>query len=464
MSATPKVEEAIMARRILLRLLLSIVALCLLAPTAAEAGTRYRGVQLHSLWAAGSNSDMVRELDLASRAGANVVRVDVGWSSLESGGKGQISAWYLQKLDRFVNAADVRGMKVIATLWSTPCWASTAPATKKQGCEGAWWDRGVTVYAPEDPADYADVARLVTTRYGTKLAALEVWNEPNLAGGRFWIAEDEPLEYTALLRAAYRAAKAGNPNVPVLAGALAYTNPLFLAGMYEAGAMGSYDGLSVHPYQGSRSLARGWSGMTWIRGIKAAAGDRTPIWVTEFGWSTCNSGHGACVSERRQGEYTAASFAALDEMDDVEAAVAYNLRAKGTDAGSFESNFGLVHRNYAPKPAYEALRRALGGRGRRSTGHRAGDGRGRGSTGHRVRLRLRRQRLGVVAYVRGPRRTQVRLRVSGCHRARSRSLWVRTNRRGRGLRRLGYTSRLSGCRVRASVPGGGAVATRVRMR
>ena len=442
-----------MARRNLLRMLLTFPVLCLLAPPGAEAATRYRGVQLHSLWESGSSSDMGRELDLASGAGANVVRVDVGWSSLETDRKGEVSRWYIQKLDRFVNGAHARGMKVIATLWSTPCWASTAPRERKQGCDGAWWDRGVTMYPPERPGDYADVARFVTERYGTKLAALEVWNEPNLEEDRFWIAGNEPLEYAALLKAAYPAAKAGNPDVPVLAGALAYTNPAFLVGMYKAGAIGSYDGLSVHPYQGSDSLAKGVSGVRWVRAIKAAAGDRTPIWVTEFGWSTCNSGHGACVSESKQGDYTAAGFAALGGMPDVEAAVAYNLRANGSDAGSFEDNFGLVRRDYAPKPGYEALRRALGGRDRRSSGRR--------SSGRRFKLRLGRRGRYAVAFVRGPRRARVVLRLSSCPRARPRSLSLRTNHRGRGRRRLGSVSRLSGCHVRAAVAGRRVRAARV---
>ncbi len=460
-----------MARRNLLTMLLSFAVLCLLAPEGADAATRYRGVQLHSLWESGSGSDMGRELDLASGAGANVVRVDVGWSSLETGGKGEVSRWYIEKLDRFVNGAHARGMKVIATLWSTPCWASTAPRERKQGCDGAWWHRGVTMYPPERPSDYADMARFVTKRYGTKLAALEVWNEPNLDEDRFWIATDEPREYTALLKAAYPAAKAGNPDVPVLAGALAYTNPAFLTGMYRAGAIGSYDGLSVHPYQGSQSLARGWSGMRWIRRIKDAAGDRTPIWVTEFGWSTCNSGHGACVSESQQGDYTASGFAVLEGMPDVEAAVAYNLRAKGSDAGSFEDNFGLVRRDYAPKPGYDALRRALGGRGRRKSGRdlrrrssrrdlRRRSSR-RDSSRRRFKLRLGSHGRYVVVYVRGPRRTRVVLRLSSCQLARPRSFSLRTNHRGRARRRLGSASRLSGCHVRATAAGGHVRAARV---
>ena len=83
-----------------LALLTCALALVLAAPAGA-AGPELRGVQLHSLWWESSDADMDRELDMAQRAGANVVRVDVSWSSLESGGKGQHSPWYVSKLDRF---------------------------------------------------------------------------------------------------------------------------------------------------------------------------------------------------------------------------------------------------------------------------------------------------------------------------------------------------------------------------
>ena len=69
----------------------SVAMFCLFGATAsAGAGAaQYRGVQLHSLWSDSSERDMDRELDLAAEAHANVVRVDVVWGSLETGGKGR---------------------------------------------------------------------------------------------------------------------------------------------------------------------------------------------------------------------------------------------------------------------------------------------------------------------------------------------------------------------------------------
>src|SRR5207244_4651549 len=106
----------------------------------------------------------------------------------------------------------------------------------KQSCTGDWWGRGVASYAPSNPADFADIARWVTSRYGTKLAALELWNEPNLASKQFLNAADQAGTYSTLVKAAYPAAKAGNADVPVLAGAISGTDQSFLAAPHANGA------------------------------------------------------------------------------------------------------------------------------------------------------------------------------------------------------------------------------------
>ncbi len=75
-----------------------------------------------------------------------------------------------------------------------------------------------------------------------------VWNEPNLSQ-EWGYRTPNPAEYTELLKRTYRAVKAANPEVQVLAGALAPTlappgsewamNDLdYLQGMYDAGRKG----------------------------------------------------------------------------------------------------------------------------------------------------------------------------------------------------------------------------------
>ena len=333
-----------------------------MAGPAEAAGPELRGVHVHSLWWESSNRDMERELKLARNAGANVVRVDVSWSSLETGGRGELSSWYVEKLDRFMSVASRQRLKVLATLHSTPCWASSAPQGLRQGCTGDWWQREqINMYPPSNPQHYADTARWITARYGTRLAALEIWNEPNLEEDRFFIAPDEPRAYAELLKASYAAAKEGNPDVPVLAGALAYGNDGWVRSLYAHGIKGHYDGLSVHPYNTRLPKPREWSGIEWARRLQREAGDSAPLWLTEFGWSTCRIGSGWCVTRGRQARLIKAGFAALKAEPNVRAGIVYNLRDKGTSADSMQDNFGLVGRNFRRKAGYFALRRALRG-------------------------------------------------------------------------------------------------------
>ncbi len=49
-----------------------------------------------------------------------------------------------------------------------------------------------------------------------------------------------------------------------------------------------------------------------------------------------------------------AAFVAISDDPGIEAAGAYNLRDKGTDPSSMEDNFGLVERDFTPKPGYNA--------------------------------------------------------------------------------------------------------------
>src|SRR5215210_3008781 len=112
------------------------------------------GVHAHLLWSNVDDAEMDRQLDLAKRGGAKIVRTDLGWATLEEGGKGQFARWYLRRVDRLVDAAQARGLKLLIGVVNSPCWASTAPADLKQDCSSGWWGRGVGAYPPADPVDY----------------------------------------------------------------------------------------------------------------------------------------------------------------------------------------------------------------------------------------------------------------------------------------------------------------------
>jgi polysaccharide biosynthesis protein PslG len=466
-------------------LLLVVLTLCVFSapavPSAQAAAPEWRGVQLHSLWWESSNSDMDRELDLVRDSGANVVRIDVGWSSLETSGKGP-GGWHLDKLDRLVAGASARGLKVLPGVWGTPCWASSAPDSLRQGCQSGWWNRDqITMYPPRNNQDFADIAVFIAQRYEGKLAAIELWNEPNLTEDRFWIAPDEPKAYAELVKAAYPRLKAAAPNLPVLAGALAYGNDAWVRGMYANGIKGHYDGLAIHPYNTGAPQAGSWSGIEWARKLQREAGDNAPLWITEFGWSTCRIGSGWCVTPAEQAKNTSAAFAALAAEPNIKAGIAYNLRNKGTNPDSMEDNFGLVGRDFSPKPGYAALKAALTGNtpppvdpapapapatsaaappasttGASASGSASTPAKRQPAAKPRkksrrrsVRVRVRQRASAAHATGVAPAGKKVLVSVSGC-RARRPQTKARAGSDGRFSVSLGSAARLQGCRVTAS--------------
>ena len=387
-----------------LALLLACVTLTLLPACAEAEPAKLLGAQSHVLWTDSTAADMERELDLLDRAGATAVRLDISWSSLETDGKGQISQWYVNRFESFLKGAEARGIRVIGTLWSTPCWASSAPETLKQGCEGAWWERTVDRYPPTSAADYADIAAWVARRWGSRLAAIEIWNEPNLEEQNFLKASDPAAAYAELVKAAHPRIKAEAAGLTVLAGALAFSDDRFLERLYSLGIKGKFDGLSFHPYNEWRDPDDAWkpewrkytfvTGVPYMREVLRRHGDGSKrLWLTEFGWSTCGTGDRWCVSEGEQAQYVADAIRIVRGWDFVEAAIVYNLRNKGSNPTDREHQFGLLHRDFTPKPGYHAFARALQGAGGTA---RTVTKRGRGRVRILGRRRLALRRSGVL--------------------------------------------------------------------
>jgi hypothetical protein len=340
---------------------------------APEASRRdqFVGVQLHPFFDEQTPETVARELDLARDAGANSIRVDLNWSSLEINGP-EPDPDFVGRVDQLVDGARERGLRVVVTMLSTPCWASSAPESLKQGCRGRWWERGVTEYPPSDPTRFADAAAFVANRWGQDLAALEVWNEPNYE--LFLRSSDPARDYGRILRAAYPLIKRERPELPVLAGSFALADVKFLRQLYEDGRIqGSYDAIAWHPYShpyspmarksraGVESSFR--DGADALRKVMRANGDsRAELWATEAGATTCRKGvDERCVDPDTQARWVREYVELARQMPWLKAMFIYNLRDKGNDPDDVEQGFGLVRQDFSPKPAYEAFRAAVAG-------------------------------------------------------------------------------------------------------
>ena len=292
-----------------------------------------------------------REIAVARAVHARVVRAEVPWSALEPASAGQTEPRALAFLDRLMSDAAAGGIRVIVTADSTPCWASSAPATLMRGCRPGRATKA-NAWPPSEPAAYARFVAFLAARYGTRLAAIEIWNEPDQSNEDYFAGPEKPQRYAAVLRAAYGAIKQANAAVPVLAGSLVGANGVFLKALYAAGIRGYYDGLAVHFYDLPLASVRA------IHEVQLANGDEKPLWLDEFGWTSCwpqrrIEQEQGCVTAGVQAANVTSVFRSLARTPYVAACVLYGLE------DSRGESFGVLNSAGARKPAFAALSRAL---------------------------------------------------------------------------------------------------------
>jgi Cellulase (glycosyl hydrolase family 5) len=282
---------------------------------------------------------------------AMVIRIEIPWAIFEPLHPEQVAPGPLAFADRLVSDASAAGIRVIMDVDDTPCWASSAPRSVLAGCSTSRRN-GANAWPPSNPASYAGFVAFLASRYGTQLAAIEVWNEPDEANEAYFAGPQKPAHYAAVLQAAYPAIKAANPSVPVLAGALVGSNGVFLRELYAAGIKGYYDGLAVHYYNLTLGSLRS------IHEVQLANGDTKPLWLDEFGWTSCWPAQRleqeqACVTQKTQALNLANTYRSLARTPWVAAAVSYKLQ------DSHNEDFGLISPSGAHKPAFTAFASAL---------------------------------------------------------------------------------------------------------
>jgi len=287
----------------------------------------------------------------AQAVGAHVIRFEIPWSALEPSSRGQIDPKALAYVDHIVAQAGAAGIRSVALVESTPCWASSAPPALLGHCT-AGHTGGAHAWPPRDPGAYGAFVAFLAHRYGSKLAAIEVWNEPDQANQLYFAGPHKPQRYAAVLRAAYTAIKRADPSMQVLGGSLVGSNGAFLKALYASGIKGYYDGLSVHFYNLVLASLRS------IHEVQRANGDLKPVWLNEFGWSSCwprqrIQQEQACVTSQAQAANLSNIFRSLARTPWVASAIVYELQ------GSLHEDFGVLSETGARKASFGALRSVL---------------------------------------------------------------------------------------------------------
>ncbi len=235
-----------------------------------------------------------RQMQMIRDAGFRWIRQEFTWEDIEIHGKGDFedrrndpprSAW--EKYDHIVDLAEKYDVQIIARLSNPPAW--TRVLTNTIGHRAP----------PDDVQDYGDFVETVVDRYQGRIRYYQLWNEPNIYPEWGEQAVD-PRGYTELLCEGYRRAKAIDPDVVVLSGALAQTIDLsgrnlndfiFLQRMYDAGAGDCFDVLTTNAYllwsaptdHRMRPLVINYARTEYIRDIMVRNGDaHKPIWISEM--------------------------------------------------------------------------------------------------------------------------------------------------------------------------------------
>lgn len=221
---------------------------------------------------------------LIRSANASLMRITLRWSLLEP----SPGVTDFENADRVVASAEAAGVRVLAILSSAPQWAGSNANGTRPAADVSLWRSFV---------------RRVAERYAGRIAAYEIWNEPNffdLGPGIGWAQDlNQPPRYIDYVRAAAEEIRSAAPEALVVApntSSLPDDRTAALFGQLEEvfsdgrPAADFVDAVSFHanalddepsPIVLGRAVAQ--LDLLTSRNPRNAA---KPVWITELGWKS----------------------------------------------------------------------------------------------------------------------------------------------------------------------------------
>lgn len=301
-----------------------------------------------------------RSLELVRQMGASWIVEFFPWAYYHA--EGGSFAW--DHPDLVVEHANNQGLTTIARLGLTPSWARPP-------------DTPLTYLDPDSFHHFAEYAAAFSERYRGKVDYIVIGNEPNLSyewGYRKIPASD----YVDLLKTVYPAVKEANPDMQVLAGALAptlepdsspwgYGDLDYLSDMYINGAGDYFDGLAVHAYgltappeaEPDPDLLN-FRRIELVREVMLRHGDGdTSIFVTETGWND-HPRWTFAVTPAQRIQYTLNAIEYAEKnWPYVEMMAFWSFRYPAPTKG-YTDNFTFVTPEFVKKPIYDVLKEFTG--------------------------------------------------------------------------------------------------------
>lgn len=317
---------------------------CLVLATVALLATQSTGAATRPV-SIGANANF--EQHLAQSAHLGWSRIDIVWSFVNP----QPGVWQFSYTDGQVNGAIAAGQQILAILHRPPLWV------------GGGQNENIP---PRSTTEWSEFVRRVAQRYAGRIAAYEIWNEPDLKStsslGIGWGRNiEEPPLYVDFLRAAALEIRAHAPGTLVVGPTFLSRNDAsgadnrkrrilqqIQAAVYPEGRGYTFvDAVSVHnnaqSTEPSRTLGRtlNYQNLAYVWNHAPSLRTR-PVWVTEYGWRS------NAVGESGQREkicnvtriYTGLLEAAHTDLDDwdVRRAFIYILKASNASASIFRSD------------------------------------------------------------------------------------------------------------------------------
>lgn len=231
--------------------------------------------------------------------------------------------------------------------------------------------------SPEARARFTRYVDAVVARYDGTVKHWEIWNEPDFDKINY-------PTYLALLKDTFYTIKRRSPDASVIScgggGSGGGPGGDCIVGLMKDGGLNDQDGFSVHPYMPPNTPEKGYPATgapidfvsiptvwPYLKRLTAdnvkADGRPLQVWVTELGWPVNPKAPGQ--DEASQASNLVRTFLLSRRYGTVKAVFWYDFVDDGTDVNNIEHNFGLLHHDLTPKPAFVAasvLSRTVGKR------------------------------------------------------------------------------------------------------
>lgn len=286
-----------------------------------------------------NDSDLNTTLNGIVATGAHIIRLDLNWYQIQSGGP---TSFDFTNTLRVYKAALAHGLIVLPVTSGIPAWAGTVSPTSNTSYQNFLFQAGLQLIP-------------------LGISTVELWNEANLTGM-------SPATYTTNVLApgaiGFRQAGAQlGKTVTIVSTGLApagtgggyYSQLDFLKGIYAAGGRGYVDVVGNHPYTwpADPSIPSSWNWMMntqQLHDFMVTQGDGgKQIWATEFGFPTNTGANG--VSEAVQAKFIANGAKVWASFPWAGPILFYSYQDLAPLDSNPEDNFGLVRFDGTAKPA-----------------------------------------------------------------------------------------------------------------